>query len=692
MLPLEQGAGAHASPGGGWPGPSAFLRRLRRLPFRPRALWTGLDASGRWELAFYLLLVTAALGMRLWDLGGRTLHYDELLHAWYGWLYAVGNGYHHTPLTHGPFLFHASAASFVLFGASDVTVRLLPALFGTALVGLPYLLRREMGRLGALSAAVLLAVSPSLLYFSRFVRNDIYMAVWVLALVIVMWRFMERPRPWLLFAWVALWALAFSTKETAFMAAAVIGLALLLVALPGIARWVRGCLPSAGLPPASVLLAVLVTVTLPFWAPLLGLFQSTLGVVLINPDPLDPVAGATRADLPTGHPVGAGLYVAVASVLVLAGVSALVGLSWRLRWTRWPRAFPKRQVPALLGLSRCLRPWPLLFLVFTALWLPLFTSLFTNWDGFFTGLWGSLAYWIAQHPVERADQPWYYYFIVLATYEFLAVVPALVALPFVVRRGSPFDRFLAYWAVMSLLLYTVAGEKMPWLVTHIALPFALLSGRAIGVLVARVPWRSFDWRWAAAAVAPSVALVAMLGMTVFVAGRAAYGYAGLQRPNELLVYAQTGHETRWAAQRIERIAEASGKGKQGLRVLVDEFDSMAWQWRWYLRDYSRVTYQPLDSKPLAGPPDADVVLLSTASASRQSAALEGFARADQLRQLWWFPNTVYKGLSPGLLLESSTSAAAWRGMLDYFFLRKLQTPMFGSTGVVYVADAYAGIE
>ena len=45
-----------------------------------------------------------ALGMRLWDLGSRSLHYDEILHAWYAWRLAEGVGYNHTPLTHGPYL------------------------------------------------------------------------------------------------------------------------------------------------------------------------------------------------------------------------------------------------------------------------------------------------------------------------------------------------------------------------------------------------------------------------------------------------------------------------------------------------------------------------------------------------------------------------------------------------------------
>ena len=52
-------------------------------------------------------------------------------------MYSQGMGYSHTPLTHGPFLFHGGAASFFVFGSNDFTARFLPALFGIFLIGMP---------------------------------------------------------------------------------------------------------------------------------------------------------------------------------------------------------------------------------------------------------------------------------------------------------------------------------------------------------------------------------------------------------------------------------------------------------------------------------------------------------------------------------------------------------------------------
>ena len=37
------------------------------------------------ETRAYAALLALALITRLWDLGGRALHYDEILHAWYSW-------------------------------------------------------------------------------------------------------------------------------------------------------------------------------------------------------------------------------------------------------------------------------------------------------------------------------------------------------------------------------------------------------------------------------------------------------------------------------------------------------------------------------------------------------------------------------------------------------------------------------
>ena len=88
---------------------------------------------------------------------------------------------------------------------------------GALMVPLPYLLRAQIGRVGAFAAAALLAFGPCYLYFSRFAREDIYFAAISLALLVVAFRFLERPRRHQPALIGALLALAFATKETTFI-------------------------------------------------------------------------------------------------------------------------------------------------------------------------------------------------------------------------------------------------------------------------------------------------------------------------------------------------------------------------------------------------------------------------------------------------------------------------------------------
>ena len=175
------------------------------------------------EVAAHLALVLAALVARLWDLGSRAMHHDESLHALYSYNLALGDGYRHDPMMHGPFQMEATAGLFLLFGDSDFTARLLYALAGTVLVALPFFLRSRLGRTGALLAAVMLAASPAMFYFSRFARNDILIAVWTLALVIAVWRYLDEGKTKYLY-WVSgLLALAFATKESAYVITTILG-------------------------------------------------------------------------------------------------------------------------------------------------------------------------------------------------------------------------------------------------------------------------------------------------------------------------------------------------------------------------------------------------------------------------------------------------------------------------------------
>ena len=209
----------------------AILTEARPIPAAPPAV--AARAVSRpvprvtVELAVYAALVLIALAMRLALLGDKPLHHDESLHATYTWYLFTGHGYKYDPLMHGPFQFLVTTAVFTLVGVSDFTTRLLPALLGSAIVFLPYLLRY-----GALFLSLVLLLSPSFLYFSRFYRNDIYVAFFTLGMVACYWRFLEDRRLRWLIGIFALGSLSFTAKENTYITTFIFGLYVL-----GVMAW-----------------------------------------------------------------------------------------------------------------------------------------------------------------------------------------------------------------------------------------------------------------------------------------------------------------------------------------------------------------------------------------------------------------------------------------------------------------------
>jgi uncharacterized protein (TIGR03663 family) len=190
-----------------------------------------------WEKALYIILIILALTTRLWGLGDRVQSHDESIHTRYSWNLYVGNGFQHSPLMHGPFLFHATALSYFLFSDNDFTARLPVALMGVALVAFPWLLRRWLGRAGALVTSFFLLISPSIAYYSRYIRHDIPIMLWAFIVVLAIFSYLRDGRARWLYLMAAGVSLMFATKEVAFIYCAVFGLFLVgLFALQAVVR------------------------------------------------------------------------------------------------------------------------------------------------------------------------------------------------------------------------------------------------------------------------------------------------------------------------------------------------------------------------------------------------------------------------------------------------------------------------
>ncbi len=511
-----------------------------------------LLAAVTWERALYCLFILLAILSRFYDMGARVMSHDESLHTYFSYLLATGKGFQHTPLMHGPFLFHVTALSYFLFGADDFTSRIPTAVFGVVLVALPYLFRRWLGRVGALATSFALLISPSILYHARYIRQEEFILVWTTLTVLCMWRYLEdRQAGWLVGLTAAL-AFHATDKATSFLAVAMLMVFLSLLALWQLYRARRKRADGRRWQDAAMLIGF-GAVTAIFMVSLSILFElgstslaRALGVIAPSP-------GATGGVLNT---------LAYVLIMLLMAVLVCVGLTFLYRMTfgEWlsvaSRNAPAFNViivlvtttmfmgsPAMLliknriwqvfrgeelvpistlgnmsnlqanpqvittmfamalalisiaiaiGVAWNWRLWLVVIGVFLIITVTLFTTVFTNTAGIGTGFVGQLGYWMAQQDVQRGNQPWYYYLLLVPMYEYAVLVGALCAMAtlavrilsalrssfvfWATLRRHRFLLFLTWWTVATWATYTIAGEKMPWLTVHFALPMAFLTG------------------------------------------------------------------------------------------------------------------------------------------------------------------------------------------------------------------------
>ena len=174
-----------------------------------------------------LMIVFFALVLRLFELGERVFHHDESVHASFTLKLLETGEYSYNPAYHGPFLFHSTAAVFHFLGINDTTARLVPVFFGVATILLLFLLKNELGKSGVLWSMFLLAFSPSMVYFSRFFRNDMIIVFCTLATVAGAFRYLDnihssKRYPYLILTAASL-GIAVTAKENAYLVILIFG-------------------------------------------------------------------------------------------------------------------------------------------------------------------------------------------------------------------------------------------------------------------------------------------------------------------------------------------------------------------------------------------------------------------------------------------------------------------------------------
>ncbi|MBN1179991.1 MAG: TIGR03663 family protein [Anaerolineae bacterium] len=743
------------------------------------------------EQGLYVLIVTLCLVSRLAMLGFRVQSHDESLHTKYSWNLYAGLGFQHAPVYHGPFLFHATALSYALFGDNDFTARLPVALMGTLLVAFPYLLRRYMGRKGALAASALLLISPSITYYSRYIRHDIPVMLWAAICIWAIFRYLDEGQERHLYVLAGAFSLMYATKEVAaiytlFFAVFLVGLFLVRALRatwerPQAESWFLGALVVVTLGVLALMVGSLVSrpdpqaaevaASLPVWAAAGGwvALLAGVGAVVALLRGLGAAARTFRSfdllaligtlSLPFASPLLAAAASRAASAIVGTGTSPtfLYNLATlELLNEQPPHVYITGAALGLalaaavaIGLWWDVRRWPIAAAVYGVIYLVLFTTVFTNGAGIATGWVASVGYWMEQQAVERGSQPWFYYLFILPLYDFLPLIGALAATVVLAVRGigrlvrqrdaaldapdgqqpapnvearALFVPFLLLWSVLAWVGYSYAGERMPWLTVHIALPMILLTGWLVGQLLGALDWRrAWETRgWLLVPALPPLtaalvataqalgngpfegvaldtlrstgafigALVGLLGLGVLTVWlwrrtgartggllaaltallalalltvRIAYrfSFVNFDYPTEFLVYAHESGDVRTTMAQLEELSLRTGVGAQHIDVTYGPDGS--WPFYWYLRDYPNARFYPAE-------PTRDQVLATAIIAGQgEWDVVEPYVGDDYVRFdytfLWW-PSEDYRELTWGTvwewLADPQKRAALWQ--------------------------------
>ena len=525
-----------------------------------------------WEIIIFALIVLLAVSSRFYELGLRVMSHDESLHTYYSWKLYRGEGYQHTPMMHGPLQFHLIAFSYFLFGDSDFTARLPHAIASILSVIFLWNFRRYLGKIGTLVAAGLFVISPYLLYYGRYARNEAFVALFGLMTLWAVLRYFESGEQRYLYWLTAATVLHFSVKETSFIYTAQLLLFLGFFFLNRILRqnWQY-----------RKLFVIFLILTVFLFGGALGAkiitgqaAPAASGEGVISPAvPNQPVAAAASAIPNT----------ALLALIALGGAAFLAALYFLLRGYTMARLREERSfgmmllvftlvLPHLVAFPVSLMGWSptdysaqglthtAIFLVpiglisigiglwwnwkvwlrcaaiFYSIFIVFYSTIFTNGAGFFTGMVGSLGYWIEQQGVQRGSQPWYYYLLVqVPMYEYLPFIGAIFATLYFFLQGKPEEvelpqtrqlssenidekapaiPLLIFWWITSFAAFSYAGEKMPWLTVHITLGMVLLTGWGIGQVIEKFDWSA--WKEHQGWVTIGVLLVFLLSLPTVV--------------------------------------------------------------------------------------------------------------------------------------------------------------------------------
>ncbi|CAG1006861.1 hypothetical protein METP1_03386 [Methanosarcinales archaeon] len=460
--------------------------------------------------AFYIgffIIIALAFFLRLYRLDERVFHHDEAAVGYFTYKLFTQHTYSYDPSFHGPFMYYVTAEIFKRIGDTDYSARILPAIFGSAMLLFLLPLRKYIGKIGLLVCAFFLALSPSFLYYSRFYREDIFISFFTLLLLVCAIKFVENYSN-----------INYSNDKNItirnvylFSTILIILIIIFIWIIPDLRIRMSSLLSLNGLYFVSFALIVSVIIILKFARyPLLRFIYIVIGALAL----------ASLAALKEN-----------AYIIMALGFFFLLLFAIREKWYNGLIGKIKRLDNKLLVLFTEKLFFIFIFIVFFSLY---YTGNFLDLSGMKDAFMKAVLHWYEMHKIERMGGPFFYYLPIMVLYELpififgvlgiahysccdnkkikiltiiitywiivdlfylllktypasslpvsylpasiIFLLPLLVfAFLSVLKSKNLLVAFLTYWALTNFFIYSYIQEKVPWLVLNPLLPLALIA-------------------------------------------------------------------------------------------------------------------------------------------------------------------------------------------------------------------------
>ena len=666
-------------------------------------------------IAAVIGLVLLAFVPRFVSLDSRPLMHDESMFAFYAFDYMRTGHYTHMPIMHGPVLMLAVGRLFAIFGDSILVARAFIAaasLFamGACLAMLPRRFRWWF--------APVLLLSPSILYYSRFLRDELLFGAFASLGILCCSRAFGRDRYapfWGCMGMVFLLGLTCIMENAVFVYAT--GLTFLMCWWLRAMFWRR---PAWSIRPRPRVLKPQRRTRAQGGSKAAkaehrllkqgSYFDRSFDKLTDKKDAPDSASDPAAADRPAAppaprphphliHPLwrvvgwGAGIVLGVLCIAWVYGTTSPVGTfdPWKNivdSWNYWEGQHKEHRIkgafhyhiPILLtyelpvilmliigiardALQRRRRAWS--YAIPLAVWIVV-------WN-----IWR----WLEARGVDLGPLQTALDFLHIDANRSimvygLIILPMLTWSLFALKEHRILAAFCGYWTATALFQYSVAGEKVPWLAIHIALPMHLM---VCWVWAAWIPQMRPHGRIAVAAVVALACLISLRNDARLIFKHSA-------DPAERIVYNHTSPAVHsYMLAKIHAWEQAAENIPPAQRNVF--LEGNGWPGFWYFRKSRCFQMMPTAEEM----EHADLIFADKGPGDALIDRLDKDAWSfgeHQLRIAWLHPWPLDQNLAPylvdeeahipwGVWTEYFAQPGVWKAWWRYYWLRETWTPVGG---------------